>query len=510
MQLRGIRNEGSLAAASRMQTMPTPLAIALLIAALLPLSPVAHAQKAPRGKAATRAVTPAAAATAAQKPAVVATPGATQGPALLSDTVAAAEAATMTPAAVPGQGAAPAATAARVAAAATPAIMLSIEALVDTVLKYNPGLQAARKTIDVASAGVLSAGAYPNPRIELNGGRNATPTPTGAAGNVTAIGVVQPIENPALRSARVNSARFAEQASVQSFAQTRNALVGEVRLRAYEYLLRREEAAAAAEALQLLEQTRERIEVRVNTGETGRLDLIRADAEIVNARQREQTARLQIAQAAITLNRLAAGQLPRDWGLNAVLAEEHALPSLELLKQQSTQQNPEVRVLEAELQRNQSRFDEARASLLPGIDLRLSQVREPDVRQDIVGVSIQIPLFDQRRGPRAEAVAERERTLVRLEGRRAELMQQLELAWRSVEIAQVRVKALSEGAVKSAEAALRVAEAAYRFGERGILEVLDAQRVLRAVRQDLLLARFQLQSSLIELDTLSGRYATEK
>ena len=37
--------------------------------------------------------------------------------------------------------------------------------------------------------------------------------------------------------------------------------------------------------------------------------------------------------------------------------------------------------------------------------------------------------------------------------------------------------------------------------------MLDAQRVLRAVRQDLLLARFQLQASLIELDTLSGRYA---
>ena len=111
---------------------------------------------------------------------------------------------------------------------------------------------------------------------------------------------------------------------------------------------------------------------------------------------------------------------------------------------------------------------------------------------------------------RAEAIAERERTQARLEGRRAELVQQLELAWRSVEIARVRVQALSEGAVRAAEAALRVAEAAYRFGERGILEVIDAQRVLRAVRQDLLLARFQLQSSLIELDTLAGRYAAEQ
>jgi cobalt-zinc-cadmium efflux system outer membrane protein len=109
---------------------------------------------------------------------------------------------------------------------------------------------------------------------------------------------------------------------------------------------------------------------------------------------------------------------------------------------------------------------------------------------------------------RAEAIAERERTTARLEGRRAELIQQLELSWKSVEIAQVRIRALSEGAMRDAEATLRVAQAAYRFGERGILDVLDAQRVLRAVRQELLLARYQLQASLIELDTLAGRYVS--
>ena len=137
-------------------------------------------------------------------------------------------------------------------------------------------------------------------------------------------------------------------------------------------------------------------------------------------------------------------------------------------------------------------------------------MNQPDVRQNLVGVSVQIPLLDQKRGPRAEAIAERERTLTRLEGRRAELLQQLELSWKSIEIAQIRIKALSEGAIRDAEAALRVAQAAYRFGERGILEVLDAERVLRAVRQDLLLARYQLQASLIDLDFLAGKHTLSR
>ncbi len=385
--------------------------------------------------------------------------------------------------------------------------VVSIDDLIYTVLQHNPALRASARAVEAATAAVTTAGALPNPRLEFSTGRNSAPVGTSQAGRVNGIGISQFIENPALRSARVNSALFAEVGSQQSLSLTRNELVGAVKLRAYEYLLRREEAQAAADALSLLEQTRERIKVRVDTGETGKFDLIRADAEIVNARQREETARLQIAQAAISLNRLAAGMLPARWELDATLDDAEGLPSLEALKLAAVKQNPEIRLLEAEFERNQSRIEEATASRLPGIELRLSQLREPDVRQDMVGVSVQLPLLDQKRGPRAEAIAERERTLARLEGRRAELIQQLELAWRSVEIARVRVQALSEGAIKAAEAALRVSEAAYRFGERGILEVLDAQRVLRSVRQDLLLARFQLQSSLIELDTLAGRYA---
>jgi cobalt-zinc-cadmium efflux system outer membrane protein len=42
--------------------------------------------------------------------------------------------------------------------------------------------------------------------------------------------------------------------------------------------------------------------------------------------------------------------------------------------------------------------------------------------------------------------------------------------------------------------------------ERGILDVLDAQRVLRSIRADLLDARYQLQAARIQLEYLAGRY----
>ena len=393
------------------------------------------------------------------------------------------------------------------AADTSPAVQLSVDDLVAFALKHNASLQTGLRSVDIARAAVITSSALPNPRVEFDSGRNSAAQSASQAGTVTALGISQFIENPALRSARVDSALYAENTSVESLGQIRNELVAQVKLRAYEYLLRREEAIAASDALALLEQIRERVRLRVETGEAGRYELIKSDAEIVNARQKQQTAQLQIAQAAISLNRLAGGQLPARWELDAQLADAHELPQLVQLKDTALRENPELRVLASELDRNKARINEAEASRWAGVDIKLAQINQPDVRQNLVGVSVQIPLLDQKRGPRAEAIAERERTLTRLEGRRAELLQQLELSWKSIEIAQIRIKALSEGAMRDAEAALRVAQAAYRFGERGILEVLDAERVLRAVRQDLLLARYQLQASLIDLDSLAGRHA---
>jgi cobalt-zinc-cadmium efflux system outer membrane protein len=76
-----------------------------------------------------------------------------------------------------------------------------------------------------------------------------------------------------------------------------------------------------------------------------------------------------------------------------------------------------------------------------------------------------------------------------------------------MEIARLRIAALSQGSLREALAALRVSEAAYRFGERGFLDVLDAQRVLRSVRADIIDARYQLQISRVALDQLMGHEA---
>lgn len=402
--------------------------------------------------------------------------------------------------------AAPSASATTAAEAGT---AYTLDALVQLVLTHNPTLQGARIARTQAEAGIRSAGALPNPRLEVSDGRQRPNGVGGSSGSITGWGVSQLIENPWLRSARVEAAEQGLRSSEAELGLTRAEVVAQVKLRAYEVLLRIEESRAADDEVTLLEQTRDRVRVRVDSGEAARYEIIKAEAEFISARQRQQTAQLAVEQARIRLNQLAAGQLPLGWTLSARLDDAQRPVQAPLLREQLLSTNPELQSLRAQLERQQARVREASASRWPGVELRYNDLRDPDNRQGMIGASIQIPLLDQKRGPRAEAEAEATRARTRLEARQIELQLQLDSAVMALEMARLRVEALGQGAIRDAEAAVRVAQAAYRFGERGILDVLDAQRVLRTVRADLLQARYQQQAAAIEIDLLTGREAVQ-
>ena len=380
------------------------------------------------------------------------------------------------------------------------------EQLVPFILAHNPQLRAAQSARQAARAGIKSAQALPNPRLDWHQGRNTARIAGVTPGSVQGWSISQPIDNPNARKARMDVASATELESIHLIGMTRNDLVSQTRVRIYQGLLHQAKADAAAEDVHLLEQVRERVRLRVESGEAARYEIIKADAEIITARERLQTARLMMEQSKIQLNQLAAGQLPPQWKLLGDLKDSHELLDLNQLNQLVSKNNPELRLLQAEVNKAQALLRGAESSRWPAMELRYSKSQDPEFRQGQWGVGVQIPLLDNRSGPIAQASSELERAQIRFEGRQAELKQEILQTWKLLEMARLRIEALSQGSVREAEAALRVAQAAYRFGERGILDVLDAQRVLRSVRADLIEARYQLQEARVELDRLIGQH----
>lgn len=113
-----------------------------------------------------------------------------------------------------------------------------------------------------------------------------------------------------------------------------------------------------------------------------------------------------------------------------------------------------------------------------------------------------IPIWDFKSGQVAEAEANASKAKNQLNAQSQSLDQQLETAYKLYQMASYQVKVLDQEVVELASSARRIAEVSYRYGERGMLEYLDAQRTFRAARNDLIKARFDLASVVTEIQRL--------
>ncbi len=391
------------------------------------------------------------------------------------------------------------------------ATVLSIEALQRVGLEANGLIRAARSQIDMAEAGVVGAAAYPNPHVTFMGGSQHARIPSALPADIhRQFTVAQTIENPFLRSARIGSAEAGVESSRASLDQVRADLAAQLRIRAYELLLRQEIARMETSIFDLMEEVRRRIQIGVNVGETARFELTRADAEVMNAASRKEAAGLNSERARVTLMQLTAGALKPGFVIQGSLFDPVSLPTLEELRQEVPTVNPEVMRLEAEQNRARLRIDQERATVFPSVQILLSNFQEAQYTSNLAGMNVTIPLFYRRRGEIDAAVADSARVRDTLEYRRYEIGQLLESSWQALQIARRRVEMFEGGIIKEAENAFRIAQSAYRLGERGLIEVLDTQRILRGILAESLQARFDLQVAAAEIDRLRAHYPREQ
>lgn len=375
--------------------------------------------------------------------------------------------------------------------------------LIGITLANSPALLAGQQQVRGAEAAIQTASALPNPELEYQQGNMRSRQPGGGnAGISRSLTLTQPLELFGQRGARIAAATSGLEAAQAARQMQEAELIARLRLRFYERLRRQAELRAAREDLELMEKIHSRIALRVNTGEAPRFELVKADAELLNTQKQVLAGELRVRQASAALRALVGRQLPEDFQVQGRLDDVPALAGIAEVRQEVQQGNPEVRRARAEQQRAASQLEAEKALRWPQLALKLGQDEDPELRTRRIGVVVSLPLFNQRGGPVAEARANLVRSRYELAQQEFALEQGLDAAYQQYRIAQAQVQSLQSGIVKQAEAALTIAEAAYRFGERGILDVLDAQRVYRAARNELIAARFELASAWAEIERL--------
>jgi cobalt-zinc-cadmium efflux system outer membrane protein len=364
-----------------------------------------------------------------------------------------------------------------------------------TVLARHPQVRALR--LELESARRLERGAnLPHAPIVLL----SPELTTGGVGEQFLL--QQPLELNGARQARARIAR-AEYALVRAQAELElNDLLADALAAYHEYAYRAQIAAVAQEALQLAEQTREKIRLQVEVGARAGIDLIQADIERERVRQH---AALRQAEAAAALERLRAalGGVSPD---EVATADTRATPTPSL----SPDTPLAVRIEQARLQAAQAQAQQIRVEGIPdlGVQVRIERFRDARTRPAF-GLSVSLPFLDygarqqQLRAQQQRAEAQQQRLLavrIRYEGARAAAQQRYEQARARAEAYQQRIMPQAEQLVQATQTGLEV-------GQISILQLLEAQRTARQVREETLLAMLELKLAEIELRRLRGEFA---
>lgn len=376
----------------------------------------------------------------------------------------------------------------------------------------SPRLHVANAMMDRAAAASQTARAYTNPQIEFYAGKQSArniPTP-GVPGLLQHYGGSQTIEIPRERALRRQAADLGRTGQGYQRDTELLSVTADVKHAFYNALRWKHEVAQARANLALVQDLRNRVEVEVRVGEKGRLELTRAEAELARANFAVRSAQINLANAVAVLRSAIAA--PPDLAIEPTgdLEPPVRLGPLNELRVAVLKNHPVIAAANTAIEQAEVELNHQRSLRIPQPTLYGEWEHQPDLTFWRLGVNVPLPLWDKRRGQISDAQATIRQSAAIRNQRQLELTSALERAYESYQLADQQANSLQAGSLHEAESAVDAAMAAYRFGERGIVEVLDAQRVLQSVRGDLLDARFARQSALVDLEELGVVPSGEK
>ncbi|CAE6740733.1 Putative Outer membrane efflux protein, cusC-like [Candidatus Nitrotoga fabula] len=380
--------------------------------------------------------------------------------------------------------------------------ILTLETALRLAATHSPILADIAAQERGAHAALTTARAYPNPDLQLGAGKSLSKFQHIPDGQNNAAALSQLIELPSVREARRLGAEAGIVAAEASVSDARINLRTSVKQAFFEVLRRQEELRLAKVNLDLLMQIRDRVKLKVKVGESPRFELVKADVEVLAAQSAVKSAEFRIIQARDRLRAIIGAPLAKNFEVPQEKLLPPDLPELDELRKELLERQPVLKVANAQAQRAEARVQLERNLRIPQPTITVGTNQDPDWKLWQVGVSLPLPLWNRRQGPIGEALAGLERAEAEKRQVNISLLGVLDQAYGRYQIAKNQVKIFETGLLRDAENAMKVAEAAYRHGERGILEFLDAQRVLRTTRLDYLNARYELQAALIEIERL--------
>jgi cobalt-zinc-cadmium efflux system outer membrane protein len=360
-------------------------------------------------------------------------------------------------------------------------------------------LEAAARERGAAGA-VSTARVLPGPVFGVAAGEGR-PRDVGASRRELGYSVELPLEFLATRGARVDAARAAQEGVRQDAKAVRLQVARELRrtfvavVHGQSVVEAGDELAGQAALLSAL------VRRRAERGEGRPTEVPRAEIELERLRNAVERSR---AAADAQRQRLSAWLDAPVGRVEADLATPLPLPPLAEVRERVLASSPIIQAVRARLRAAAEEASAERWERMPKLSVGAARVEELDRTANTVTANVTLPLWNWNQGKIRQAEAAEAGERARLDATSRELTAGLSDAWRGCAAGQAATRRFREEILPRAESSARTLGRAFELGEAGLLDVIDARRVLLDTRREYLDLLLDMQNACNDLAALAG------
>ena len=385
--------------------------------------------------------------------------------------------------------------------------------IVELALAKNPLVTVAEGQIEQQRGVQTTAGAYPNPTVGSSSGHGVL-RDAGGSGSGSVLGrqslteynvtVGQPVEWPAMRAARQRVADLGLATANVGLMETQLNLRSLVKVAFYDLLLAQQDATLARRNLEIIEGVQRIVRARVKSGEAPQFESIKAEVEVLKARQQLARADNLVRVNRVTVDTLTGGSLGPSYTIQGDFIGIPKEIALEGLMNRMMSQHPTIQRLLRSVEQSDWKIEFERQMRIPTVTVGGSYWREMGREAYQGGLSVPMPLWYRRQGEIASSLGAKRREEAELLRARNELARSIYQHYQDARTTAELIDVFDKGLLKQASEALRLAQFSFQQGASSLLEVFDAQRVQRQILLDYAQARHDLSVSLARLEQAVG------
>lgn len=377
-----------------------------------------------------------------------------------------------------------------------PPDVVDMPTLLRLVRDASPRLAVEREAIAGAEANRITAGTYPNPSLTIGRFRPSGGQATLFEGSRQDLATLEvPLLIAGQRSARVERADLEIDAAKARVASGASSLSAEAGAAFVGLLGAQDKAALVADSNEELVRLRNIVAGREASGMASRYDLTRLDVELGGARAKLADANAEVSNRAGILAALLGlpNWRPKAAGTLSPLAFD---PAVLANPRDRAATSPATVAALREESAAKSAVEVARRERwpVPSVSVGRTATSDPFGAANYIGLSVEIPILDTKRGPLAKAESDATAATLRRELAQAEVAATLERLSSVIAARQGALDSFEREAAARLPALKQMAEDAYRLGRGTILDLLDSTRS----RYDLLQTRIDLLAALAE------------